>query len=139
MMPPGGVGRIDRKLIHRSTWNRNSRKFRIVPALSFCSTYNTNEHEGTILLPGPHPQPRHRNNKSGNGKARGAKGDRNMQRGRSVHQVLCVNTEPCANAGGEVRGDLHHGVPVASALSPQAYEGLPEVVVEVVGGGGVGD
>src|SRR5215216_2340208 len=54
-------------------------------------------------------------------------------------QVLCVNTEPCANAGGEVRGDLHHGVPVASALSPQAYEGLPEVVVEVVGGGGVGD
>src|ERR687889_51222 len=107
--------------------------------LAYRSTYNTKEHEGTILLPGPHPQPRHRNNKSGNGKARGAKGDRNMQRGRSVHQVLCVNTEPCANAGGEIRGDLHHGVPVASALSPQAYEGLPEVVVEVVGGGGVGD
>jgi hypothetical protein len=56
-----------------------------------------------------------------------------------VGQVLCVNTEPGANAGGEVRGDLHHGVPVASVLSPQAYEGLPEVVVEVVGGGGVGD
>ena len=87
----------------------------------------------------PHPQPRHRNNKTGNGKARGAKGDRSMQRGRSVYQVLCVNTEPCANAGGEVRGDLHHGVPVASVLSPQAYEDLPEVVVEVVGGGGVGD
>jgi hypothetical protein len=27
MMPPGGVRRIDRKLIHRSAWNRNSRKF----------------------------------------------------------------------------------------------------------------
>jgi hypothetical protein len=53
-------------------------------------------------------------------------------------RVLCVNTEPCANASGEVRGDLHHGVLLASALSPQAYEGLPEVVVEVVSGVGVG-
>jgi hypothetical protein len=35
-------------------------------------------------------------------------------------KVLCVYTEPCANARREVRGDLQDGVPVASALSPQA-------------------
>jgi hypothetical protein len=28
----------------------------------------------------------------------------------SVQQVLCVNTELCANAGGEVRGDLEDSV-----------------------------
>src|ERR687890_1701962 len=28
MMPPGGVRRIDRKLIHWSAWNRNSPKLR---------------------------------------------------------------------------------------------------------------
>src|SRR5215218_4783526 len=27
MMPPGEVGRIDQKIIHRSAWKRNSRKF----------------------------------------------------------------------------------------------------------------
>jgi hypothetical protein len=27
MMPPGGVGRIDRKLIHRSAWKGNSAKY----------------------------------------------------------------------------------------------------------------
>ncbi len=31
----------------------------------------------------------------------------------AVCQVLCVNTELCANAGGEVRGDLEDGVFVA--------------------------
>jgi hypothetical protein len=59
------------------------------------------------------PPPQHRDNKTGNGKARGAKGDRNMQRGRSVYWVLYVYTEPCANAGGEVRGDLEDGAFVA--------------------------
>src|SRR5215211_2586445 len=38
------------------------------------------------------------------------KGERNMQRGRSVSQVLCVNTETCANARREVRGDLKDSV-----------------------------
>src|SRR5215211_6805857 len=81
------------------------------------------------------------NNGRGGGGSGGVRGPcrRRRRRGRRVYQVLCVNTESCANAGGEIRGDLHHGVPVASALSPQAYEGLPEVVVEVVGSGGVGD
>jgi hypothetical protein len=32
---------------------------------------------------------------------------------QSFHQVLCVNTELCANAGGEVRGDLDDSVIVA--------------------------
>jgi hypothetical protein len=27
MMPPGEVGRIDQKIIHRSAWKRKSRKF----------------------------------------------------------------------------------------------------------------
>jgi hypothetical protein len=92
-----------------------------------------------IIPPLPQPQPPASQQQNRKRKSKTSKGDRNMQRGRSVYQVLCVNTEPCANAGGEVRGDLHHGVPVASTLSPQAYEGLPEVVVEVVGSGGVGD
>jgi hypothetical protein len=52
--------------------------------------------------------------------------------------VLCVYTEPCANAGGEVRGDLEDGLFVARAFVPQAPEVLPEVLVEVVGGVGVG-
>ena len=36
-----------------------------------------------------------------------------MERGQSVKQVLCVNTELCANAGGEVRGDLEDAVLLA--------------------------
>ena len=61
-----------------------------------------------------------------------------MQRGQSVYWVLCVYTEPCANAGGEVCGDLEDGLFVARAFVPQAYEVLTEVIVEVVGGVGVG-
>src|SRR5215216_6610807 len=46
MMPPGGVGRIARKLIHRSAWNRNSANFafwafcevRIHGVLGSCAT-----------------------------------------------------------------------------------------------------
>jgi hypothetical protein len=34
------------------------------------------------------------------------KSKRICKESQSVHQVLCVNTELCANAGGEVRGDL---------------------------------
>jgi hypothetical protein len=41
------------------------------------------------------------------------------------------------NAGREVRGDLEDGV-VGSALAPQVHEVLPKVLVEVVGGVGVG-
>jgi hypothetical protein len=38
----------------------------------------------------------------------------NAKRGRSVYQcVLCIDTEPSANAGGEVRSDLEDGVFVA--------------------------
>ena len=67
--------------------------------LSFCSTYNTKEHEGTIHLPGPHPSP--------------SIATTNTQRGQSAYRVLCVNTESRANAGGEVRGDLEDGIFVA--------------------------
>src|SRR5688500_3129249 len=48
---------------------RSISKFRSIPlALSryFVSTYNTRVRS---LTAGPHPQPRHRNNKTGNGKA----------------------------------------------------------------------
>src|SRR5918994_3926597 len=38
MMPPAVVRRINRRLIHRSAWNTNSRKFRIAPAL--CSRFS---------------------------------------------------------------------------------------------------
>jgi hypothetical protein len=34
MMPPGGVGRIDRKLIHRSAWKKNSQKFAVASNLT---------------------------------------------------------------------------------------------------------
>ena len=61
-----------------------------------------------------------------------------MQRGQSVYQVLCINTDLCANARREVRGDLQDGLFVARAFAPQAYEVLPEVFVEVVGGVRVG-
>ena len=34
-------------------------------------------------------------------------------RGQSIQRVLCVNTELCANAGGEVRGNLEDSVVIA--------------------------
>src|SRR5215217_4918099 len=37
MMPPGGVGRIDRKLIHRSAWKGNSPKFAALAHSSWSS------------------------------------------------------------------------------------------------------
>src|SRR5215217_3106867 len=62
-----------------------------------------------------------------------------MERGQSVKQVLCVNTELCANAGGEIRGDLEDAVlQVTRALAPQAHKVLAEVLIEVVGGVGIG-
>jgi hypothetical protein len=60
-----------------------------------------------------------------------------MQRGDRACQVLCINTELSANAGGEVRGDLEDSV-VAWALAPQVHEVLAEVLIEVVGSVGVG-
>jgi hypothetical protein len=62
----------------------------------------------------PHPQPRHRNNKTGKTgknrkrKSKGSKRGQEHAKRVKCYQVLCVNTEPCANAGGEVRGDLYH-------------------------------
>jgi hypothetical protein len=58
--------------------------------------------------------PQRRNNKNRTRK----KTSKNQQKGakwneQSVKQVLCVNTELGANAGGEVRGDLKDSAVVA--------------------------
>jgi hypothetical protein len=52
--------------------------------------------------------------------------------------VLCGPTERGPPIRSQLRRHLNYGV-CAGALSPQAGKVLPEVVVEVVGGGGVGD
>src|SRR5215203_1799252 len=52
--------------------------------------------------------------------------------------VLCGATERGSPIRSQLRRHLNYGV-CAGALSPQAGKVLPEVVVEVVGGGGVGD
>jgi hypothetical protein len=67
------------------------------------SSYNTPTHTHTHTH-----NTQHRSNKTE--KAGPAKGDRDMQRGQSIYQVLCVNTEPGANARREVRGDLKDSV-----------------------------
>jgi hypothetical protein len=52
--------------------------------------------------------------------------------------VLCGPTERGPPIRSQLRRHLNYGV-CAGALSPQAGKVLPEVVVEVVGGGGVWD